>query len=192
MSWPTQESRVAYANPWIVVREDTVTRPDGSPGSYGVVELRQPAVFVVALTDADEVVLVTVDRHTVGPSIELPSGGTDGQDPLVAARRELAEETGLVAQRWRQVGTMQALNGICQASEHVFLATGLSAQSEHGADAGHAATPGHEAAQGEEGISAVQRLPMQQVLQLVADGVITDGETIAALLHALIALRRVS
>lgn len=192
MSWPTQESRVAYANPWIVVREDTVTRPDGSPGSYGVVELRQPAVFVVALTDADEVVLVTVDRHTVGPSIELPSGGTDGQDPLVAARRELAEETGLVAQRWRQVGTMQALNGICRASEHVFLATGLSAQSEPGADAGHAATPGHEAAQGEEGISAVQRLPMQQVLQLVADGVITDGETIAALLHALIALRRVS
>ncbi|HET7398000.1 MAG TPA: NUDIX hydrolase [Intrasporangium sp.] len=180
MSWPTRESRVAYENPWIVVREDAVTRPDGSPGLYGVVELRQPAVFVVALSDADEVVLVTVDRHTVGPSIELPSGGTDGEDPLAAAQRELVEETGLVARTWRHVGTMQALNGICRAPEHVFLATGLAAAADH-----DVATPA------EEGIRQVRRLPVADVLGLVRDGSITDGETIAALLHALLALGRV-
>ena len=51
-----------YENPWIRVREDAVDRPDGTPGIYGVVEVRNPAVFVVPLTADDEVVLVEVDR----------------------------------------------------------------------------------------------------------------------------------
>ena len=97
MSWPVERTREVYANRWITVREDQVRRPDGSPGVYGVVTVRSPAVFVVALTEAVEVLLVTIDRHTVGPSVEVPAGGTDGEDPLVAARRELAEETGMAA-----------------------------------------------------------------------------------------------
>ncbi len=73
--WPVTASRTVYDNDWIEVVEDDVVRPDGSPGVYGVVRLRHPAVFVVALTDDDEVVLVTVDRHTTGPSVEVPAGG---------------------------------------------------------------------------------------------------------------------
>jgi 8-oxo-dGTP pyrophosphatase MutT (NUDIX family) len=181
MSWPVRTTRVAYDNPWIVVHEDTVTRPNGSEGLYGVVEVRRPAVFVVALTDDDEVVLVTVDRHTVGPSIEVPAGGTDGEGPLLAAQRELAEEAGLVASTWREVGTMNALNGICRAPEHVFLATGLSrTRNADGRD------------REEEGISEVRRMPVPEVLALVRDGRITDSETLAALLHALVALARVA
>lgn len=182
MTWPVRESRVVYENPWIRVREDDVTRPDGSDGIFGVVEVQRPAVFVVALTDEDEVVLVTLDRHTVGASIEVPAGGTDGEDPLVAARRELAEETGLVAANWRKVGTMNALNGICRAPEVVFLATGLA--------------PGPDtddtAARREEGIRDVRRVPVADVLGLIADGTVTDGETVAALMFALVALGRVA
>jgi len=180
MTWPTTESRLVYENAWIRVREDAVTRPDGSGGTYGVVEVRRPAVFVVALTDEDEVVLVTVDRHTVGLSVEVPAGGTDGEDPLRAAQRELAEETGLVAEHWQQVGTMNALNGICRAPEVVYLATGLSP------------APGdHDAARTEEGISQVRRIPVPEVLDLVRRGGIDDGETVAALMFALLALGRV-
>ena len=50
--WPTVSSRPVYENPWIRVREDQVRRPDGGAGVYGVVEVRNPAVFVVAVTDA--------------------------------------------------------------------------------------------------------------------------------------------
>ena len=182
MSWPVRATKVVYENPWIRVREDAVTRPDGTDGIYGVVELQRPAVFVVALTDADEVVLVTVDRHTVGTSVEVPAGGTDGEDPLVAARRELAEETGLVARDWRQVGTMNALNGVCRAPEVVFLATGLAP----------AQAAGDTAARTEEGIRDVRRVPVHEVIGLVRDGAISDGETIAALMLALVALGRVS
>lgn len=175
-------TKVVYENPWIRVREDAVTRPDGTDGIFGVVEMQRPAVFVVALTDDDEVVLVTLDRHTVGTSVEVPAGGTDGQDPLEAARRELAEETGLVARDWRQVGTMNALNGVCRAPEVVFLATGLEP------------APGvHDsAARAEEGIRDVRRVPVREVIDLVGDGTITDGETVAALMLALVALGRVS
>ena len=48
--WNVTGSREVYANPWIRVVEDRVERPDGSPGIYGVVEMRRPSVFVVALT----------------------------------------------------------------------------------------------------------------------------------------------
>jgi 8-oxo-dGTP pyrophosphatase MutT (NUDIX family) len=176
--WPVTASKTVYANPWIEVVEDAVIRPDGGEGIYGVVHLRHPAVFVVAVTDDDEVVLVTVDRHTIGPSVEVPAGGSDGPDTLAGAQRELAEETGLQAGTWREIGRMNALNGVCVAPEVVYLATDLS--------------PVAGAEQEAEGISEVRRVPWGEVLAMVARGEVTDGETVAALMYAALALGRIS
>ena len=179
--WATRGSRVVYENRWIRVREDDVLRPDGVAGIYGVVEVRQPSVFVVALNSSDHVVLVRLFRYTTGSwSLEVPAGGSDGQEPLVAAQRELLEETGLVASSWVEVGRMNALNGIAQAPEHVFLARGLSA----GASA--------SSAQAAEGISDVLQVPFAQALSWVADGTIRDGESVAALAFAAIHLGRLA
>ncbi|MBO3084087.1 NUDIX domain-containing protein [Cellulomonas fengjieae] len=176
--WPTHSTTTVYENPWIRVREDAVERPDGTAGVYGVVELRHPAVFIVPLTADDEVVLVEVVRHTTGRSLEVPAGGSDGEDLVLAAQRELREETGLVANHWEHVGSMFALNGVSHAPEHVYLARGLRSADE----------PVEQEA---EGITAVRREPWPRVLELVADGSITDGETVAALMYAAIALGRV-
>lgn len=172
-------SQIAYENPWIRVVEDQVIHPDGTQGMYGVVELRQPAVFVVAMSDQGEVLLETVERHTIGPSIEVPAGGSDGEDLLAAAKRELYEETGYVAESWQPIGSMYALNGVCRAAEHVFLAQGLS-RSADGPDATA------------EGISALSWVAWPDLLGMIAAGAITDGESLASLMFAAIALGRIS
>ncbi len=180
-AWRTVDSRVAYENPWIRVREDRVIAPGGGPDLYGVVELRHPAVLVVAIDESDRVLLVTLDRYTVGPSVEVVAGGSDGQDPLAAAQRELAEEAGLVADEWTELGEMDALNGVVVAPEHVFLARGLH---RTGTDAALSAT------QAEEAIAESRFVAFEDVLRMISAGQLRDGETIAALALAGIHLGR--
>ena len=176
--WSTFESRAVYENPWIRVREDQVCRPD-TTGVYGVVEVRNPAVFVVAVTEADEILLVTLDRYTTGrSSVEVPAGGSDGEDLLAAARRELREETGHEAARWRELGAVQSLNGVAAAPGRVFLATELTLVG--GAELET------------EGIDAVRAVPVAEVLAMVGRGEITDNESLGALLMAFVALGRVA
>lgn len=173
--WRTLASREVYANRWIRVHEDDVTRPDGGTGIYGVVEVRQPAVFVVAVTDADEVLLVTLERYTTGRSVEVPAGGSDGEDLEAAARRELLEETGHTAREWTALGTQFALNGVARAEARVFLARGLSREAGAEVDAA-------------EGISGVSAHPWGEVRAMLRDGTIHDSETAGALLLAAIEL----
>lgn len=175
--WTTRAERRMYENRWIRVDEYDVSGPHGD-GIYGVVSMQHPAVFVVALDDDDRVCLITLERYTTGRSVEVPAGGSDGEDPLIAAQRELAEETGLAARSWSLLGQMNALNGIARAPEYVFLARDI-----HPADA---VTDGRA----DEGIDTVQWVPFTDVLTMIAAGEITDGETIAALAYAGIALGR--
>lgn len=177
VGWETLRSRVAYENPWIRVREDAVLKPDGSPGVYGVVEVRSPAVFVVPVTDDGEVVLIEVERYTVGRSLEVPAGGTDGEDTLVAAGRELREETGLAADELVDLGPVYSLNGVSDAPGRVVLATRL--RHVDGAD------------QAVEGICGVRTVPLAELPGVLATGAITDNESLAALLLALVQLGRV-
>ena len=181
MPWTTRSSRTAYENRWIRVREDDVVMPDGTDGVYGVVELHHPAVFVVALDDDERVLLVDVDRYTVGRSLEVPAGGSDGEDAVVAARRELREEAGLEAATWEHVGDMNALNGVCVAPEVVFVARGV----RPAVPAGELATT-----HAEEGITGMRWVPFGEALAMMATGEIRDGETIAALALAGIHLGR--
>jgi 8-oxo-dGDP phosphatase len=173
--WETRSSREVYANAWIRVLEDETIRPDGSDGLFGVVEVRQPAVFVVAVTDADEIVLVTIDRYTTGTGVEVPAGSSDeGEAPEATARRELREETGYTAERLTLLGRHWANNGVARAQVVVFLARGLSMGTPEGQEA--------------EGITGAVAYPWPDVRRMLRDGTITDSESVGALMLAAIEL----
>ena len=169
--WKTLSSKIVYQNPWITVREDQVTRPDGKPGIYGVVDTRI-ATGVVAINDKMEVYLVGQYRYPINQySWEIIEGGTDGNEkPLDCIKRELKEEAGLVATDWVQLGEEWHLSN-CFSSERgfVFLARGLS---EVGAE-----PDGTEVLQ-------VKKMPFAEAIKLVDSGEIKDAVSIVGLLRA--------
>lgn len=107
---------------------ETVRLPSGLEQSLDVIE-HAGAVCVAALTEDGRMLLVRQYRHAVGDwLVEIPAGRLErGEDPLVAARRELEEETGHRAERWSLRTSFFPAPGFCSELLHLFVATGLTA-----------------------------------------------------------------
>jgi 8-oxo-dGTP pyrophosphatase MutT (NUDIX family) len=163
--WTRKTRRVAYENPWITIWHDEVTRPDGEPGIYGVVHFANLAVGVLALDEADRVLLVGQHRYALDEySWEIPEGGVPlDETPLAGAQRELREETGMDAATWREIGRSHLSNSVSDELAVLFVATGLTA--------GVATPDGTEALD-------IRWLPFDEVLAMTLDGRITDALTV--------------
>ncbi|MEI7749396.1 MAG: NUDIX hydrolase [Candidatus Moraniibacteriota bacterium] len=125
--WTTTGSEQAYKNPWFSVRKDTVIRPDGKPGEYFVVE-RARAAVIVAEDAQGNLVLAQQMRYVIGRRLyEFPAGMIEkGEEPVEAAKRELREETGIVAERWEELGIVYPSAGLTDERGHIFLARDLT------------------------------------------------------------------
>ena len=126
--WLRRSRRIAYENPWITVWHDEVSRPDGSPGIYGLVHFANLAVGVVVLDEDDRVLLVGQHRYALGEqSWEIPEGGVPaGETPIDGMKRELREETGVEASEWRELVRLHLSNSVTDEAGVVYLARGLS------------------------------------------------------------------
>jgi 8-oxo-dGTP pyrophosphatase MutT (NUDIX family) len=167
----TIASREVYRNKWTRVREDIVEYADGHRGIYGVVD-KDPAVIVIPLertAEADFVWLVRQFRYTVGASFyELPQGGWEraDADAEAMARGELAEETGLRAERLTRLTALWIAYGAMRQLHHVFLAEGL--------------THGETAREAEEQGMTVHRVPVAEFEAMLLDGRVMDNCAVAA------------
>jgi ADP-ribose pyrophosphatase len=125
--WTIHSRTIVYQDPWLKVTRDEVTRPDGSPGSYSLSHMKK-GVCVLALDGDGNCHLTDEFHYAVGRNtIECVSGGIDGEeDPLQTAQRELAEELGLKASKWTDLGTADPFTAIAFSPTRLFLAEELS------------------------------------------------------------------
>lgn len=163
--WRRVSRRVAYENPWLRLYHDDVMRPDGQPGIYGVVHFRHLAIGVVPMDAQDRVLLVGQYRYTLDHySWEIPEGGGGfDESPEAAARRELAEETGYIGGKWREVCRAELSNSVTDEVTILFVATELE--------------PGPASPEGTEKIE-MRWVPFDEVMAMIARGEILDAMTI--------------
>lgn len=135
--WTTVSRREVFAAPpWITVHADRVRLPDGRVvDPYYRVD-HPPHVVVFARTRTGRVVMERQYRHGVGRvCYVLPAGHIDrGERPLACARRELREETGYTARRWRSVGAFDLSGNRGGGKAHLFAAEGARKVAEPDSD----------------------------------------------------------
>ncbi|HMF65945.1 MAG TPA: NUDIX hydrolase [Edaphobacter sp.] len=167
----TISTREVYRNPWTSVREDVIERANGQRGIYGVID-KDPACIVIPLevtAEGEFVYLIEQFRYTVGGRhCEFPQGGWEVADvvPEELARGELREETGMTAETMTLLSTLQIAYGVMNQKQYVFLAEGLTMGS---------ADPDME-----ESDLVVKRVRVAEFEQMILDGVIVDGCSVAA------------
>ena len=167
--WKILAERVIYDNPWIGLTEYDVINPGGGKGIYGKVRFKSLAIGVLPLDDRGNTWLVGQYRFPLNAySWEIPEGGGDPTVPPVeSARRELLEETGLVAREWSELMEMHLSNSVTDERAVVFLARGLEQR---------------EAAPEETEQLVVRRLSFEEAYGMVERGEITDSISVAAIL----------
>lgn len=170
--WKPGVARVAFENAWIRVTDQDVTAPTGRPARYGLVHFKNLAVAVLPIHDDGTVTLVGQHRFPHADySWEIPEGGAPlDEDPLEGAKRELAEETGLVAADWREVLRAQLSNSVTDERMIGYLALGLT-EAAHTGDVDET-----------EAIVLV-RAPFREVLDAAMGGHMPDMLTVAMLLR---------
>jgi 8-oxo-dGTP pyrophosphatase MutT (NUDIX family) len=167
--WRTLSEKKIYENDWIILNEHQVIDPSGNTGIYGKVSFKNKAIGIIPLDKHQNTWIVGQYRYTLDEfSWEIPMGGGPiSENILDSARRELLEETGLIANKWTQILKIHTSNSVTDEEGFVFLAEDLI-QSVPDFD-------------NTEKI-IIRKLPIHEVYDMVIQNQITDSISIAGIL----------
>lgn len=168
-NWKTHDVQQCYDNPWITVSHREVAAPTGTLGIYGHVHFKNKGIGIVPI-DADGYTwLVGQARYTLQTyAWEIPEGGAPHNESiLAAARRELQEETGILALRWTSLLKLNTSNSVTDEVAYSFVAQDLRI--------GNTAPDDTE-------LLTLTRVPLDDAINMAMDGTISDGFAMASLL----------
>ena len=167
--WTVLHKTEVYDNKWIGVTEFDVLNPSGGKGIYGKVHFKNNAIGIIPLDEELNTYLVGQYRFTLGQySWEIPEGGGPiGIDLLESAKRELKEETGLIAEEWTKLLDLHLSNSVSDEYGCIYLARALKQE---------------EAMPEETEQLAIKKVPFSEAYNMVEKGIITDSVAVAAIL----------
>lgn len=167
--WKKINEKLIYENKWIELSEHQVITPNGNKGVYGKVSFKNKAIGIIPLDDDGNTWIVGQYRYTLDEfSWEIPMGGGGlSEDLLSSAKRELLEETGLIANSWKKIVRIHTSNSVTDEEGFVFLAQDLTQLTPKFDDT--------------EKLT-IRKLPFRQAHNMVLDNQITDSISIAGIL----------
>ena len=154
----------------ITVKQRQVQLENGRQRSRELV-LHPGGAAVLPVDEDNNVYLIRQFRAPFGRIVlEIPAGKLEkGEDPLAAAKRELAEETGFSAAHYFSLGQMWPTVGFCDEIIHIYMAAGLTKGEIH---------------PDEDEFISLEKYPLETAWNMCMDGSITDGKTLTAILKA--------
>lgn len=167
--WITNSSEMVYESSWIKVTKHDVLNPAGNPATYSTVHFKGLAIGVLALDNELNTWLVGQWRYPVNEySWEIPEGGGAlDVEPVESAKRELKEETGIVAKNYKEIMRLHLSNSATDELAIVYVATGLSFENSEPE---------------ESEVLQLKKIPFNEAFNWVMEGKITDAITVAAIL----------
>ncbi len=174
--WETHSIKVMYDNPWITVSHREVTAPTGKPAVYGLVHFKKTGIAIVPIDSDGNTWLVGQHRYTLDQYMwEIPEGGgLIHEDNLDIAKRELREETGIVANNWTPLLSMHTSNSVTDE-----LCVGFIAQDLEFGDTEPDDTE----------VLKIRKVPLEQAIEMAMDGTITDALSMVCLFKIKIMLQ---
>ncbi|NJB85069.1 8-oxo-dGTP pyrophosphatase MutT (NUDIX family) [Lewinella marina] len=166
--WTRKSTDIRYENPWIRVEHHEVVNPAGKDGIYGLVRYKNHAIGIVPIDEEGYTYLVGQYRYALDEySWEIPEGGCPvGTSTLETAKRELREETGLVAAEWEHIMEFHLSNSVSDEWGVAYVARQLR----------------QEAAEPEDTEDLrLRRVPLREAIEMTLDGRIKDALSILAL-----------
>jgi 8-oxo-dGTP pyrophosphatase MutT (NUDIX family) len=173
--WKTLKSEQVYESAWIKVVKHDCLNPADKPAIYSVVNFKNLAIGILPLDAENNTWLVGQWRYPLNAySWEIPEGGGPlGIDPLESAKRELKEETGIIAGELKEIMRLHLSNSATDELAIVYVAKDLSFENSEPE---------------ESEILQVKKVHINGAYDMVCKGEITDAISVAAIMKVWISL----